>query len=477
MNTILFMNGPSQDHCDRFYGMPTSLLYAISPTVQAIKNGEIEATYVDSVYDPVWYVEGINDIEVKIKYLNLIQNVTIIAASATCDSLYPTLQLLRIAKTTSDKIITILGGPYVDEVWNIPYQSIEITNESSPVDIAVAGDGEYILKQLILNISKSRNLLDDVVDVPGLFRVWIKGLDKFVVYNHKKLELDKIPYYPIELIDSSHHQYDYDIFRNENGEIIKAVQIIAQRGCVYDCNFCSESRRMVDVNSRSVRSLINEIEIRLVQDYRAIFFDDSTFGAYKYKDIFLDQISKYNLSFGCLNRFNLLTEYFEVEKYRKAGFVYFYCSIEQYDDDMFMMMNKNMSKKDISKSLHVLKALNITIGVSVLYGLMGEKRKTLESTREFIRYWVDEGVIILVSESIYSYHPGSIYSKKERYLYDRVPPNNEYPFNRFEEGQWYHLDFVDKEYVESLIKDSEKIYGDVLVRNRHSWYRMNNLVL
>ena len=48
---ILFVNGPSQDPSDRFFGWPTPLLYAIAPTVQAVRNGDINLDVLYTISD------------------------------------------------------------------------------------------------------------------------------------------------------------------------------------------------------------------------------------------------------------------------------------------------------------------------------------------------------------------------------------------------------------------------------------------
>src|SRR5215472_6418638 len=95
---LLFINGPSQDMCDRFFGWPTSLLYAIAPTIRAIRKGELNLDYEAAIFDPVWYIEGKNDIAVKAALRTKLHEGTILCASATYDSIYPTLQLFQDAK-------------------------------------------------------------------------------------------------------------------------------------------------------------------------------------------------------------------------------------------------------------------------------------------------------------------------------------------------------------------------------------------
>ena len=132
---ILFVNGPSQDPSDRFFGWPTSLLYAIAPTIKAIDGGGLNLEYDPKIFEPLWYVERENNEQIKSDFKERIKNIDIVCASATYDSLYPTLQLFTEAKRVNPNIVTIFGGPYFDEVHHL--QSSEVKNHNL-IDFAIA---------------------------------------------------------------------------------------------------------------------------------------------------------------------------------------------------------------------------------------------------------------------------------------------------------------------------------------------------
>src|SRR3989339_164516 len=127
---ILFVNGPSQDPSDRFFGWPTPLLYAIAPTVQAVRNGDINLDIHPKIFDPVWYVEGRNSEQIKNDFSELVrkENIEVICATATYDSLYPTMQLLSLAKSLNPNLVTILGGPHFDEIHTTRLNEVQRGN-------------------------------------------------------------------------------------------------------------------------------------------------------------------------------------------------------------------------------------------------------------------------------------------------------------------------------------------------------------
>jgi len=474
---ILFVNGPSQDPSDRFFGWPTSLLYAIAPTVQAIKDGELRLDYVPKIFDPIWYVEQNNSEKIKSEFKKILEkeNVGVVCASTTYDSLYPTLQLFSEAKKINPEIKTIIGGPHVDEVHEL--QNNEIT-QNQVVDFAIAGEGDYSLKAVLEAISN--NSLSDLNprNISGRSWIYYKG-EKYSTKGIP-LNLNELPFIPIELVDTERHKHNFDIFHNIE-KILPTIQMIAQRGCIYNCNFCSERKDLAYSTSRSIDSVMEEIELRKEQGFEAVFFDDSTFGAFKnkqrgIKDL-LKELEKTKMVFGSLNRFNHLNNPEIVEHYRRAGFEYLYCSIEQFDDYTLKSMNKHQKVEEIESSMKLLSQNGFKVGVSLLYGFPYETKESIKKTMDFTKKWVDEGTIILVSESILSYHPGTPIIKNKKLRFNRSLPNKGPPFSKFEEGQWYHPKHVNLEYLEKILQTSEEKFKKVMVRNRHSWYAEQGFLL
>lgn len=117
------------------------------------------------------------------------------------------------------------------------------------------------------------------------------------------------------------------------------------------------------------------------------------------------------------------------------------------------------------------------LGTSLLFGLPNESERSITRTLDFTEEFVKNGTIKIVSQSALSYHPGTALGEKvvsEGFV--RTPPNQGYPFDRFEEGQWYHPPYVTPKYLEKILKASEQKFGPFLSRNRHSWYAKRGLV-
>jgi radical SAM superfamily enzyme YgiQ (UPF0313 family) len=470
---VLLLNGPSQDACDRFFGWPTSLLYAIAPSVEEHRRGTLKVDFVSEIFDPVWYVEEQNGVGVTRAFVESLEGVDIICASATYDALYPTLRLFSEAKRLNPEIVTILGGPHFDEVHGLRRFN-DVHGHSEIVDYGIAGDGEYALLALLKALSQ-RSLSDLCLEtIQG--RSWIYTRDSVLPTSGRTLELNTLPFMPVELANMKRHQHDFDVFSDEFGDILPTVQMIAQRGCGYQCSFCSERRSLAHPNARSIDNILAEIDLRKLQGFKAVFFDDSTFGLYPQLTELLAELQRTGMVFGCLNRFNHLTDADLVRRYQEAGFVYFYCSVEQFSDDALRQMRKGQNTERIRQAMKNIHDHGIALGVSLLHGLPYETEDSIQATLDFTAKWVEAGVIRLVSESVFSLHPGTPDGKTLVSGFDCPPPHRGYPFDRFEEGQWYHAPHVTPDYLHKICVLSEQRFGHAMVRNRHSWYRQTGIV-
>ena len=61
--------------------------------------------------------------------------------------------------------------------------------------------------------------------------------------------------------------------------------------------------------------------------------------------------------------------------------------------------------------------------------------------------------------------------------FNRTPPNQGSPFNKYEEGQWYHPEHVTASYLDRIATLSEEMFGDKMVRRRHSWYAEHGFLI
>ncbi|MFA6585544.1 MAG: B12-binding domain-containing radical SAM protein [Candidatus Paceibacterota bacterium] len=468
------MNGPSQDKSDRLFGLPTSLLYAIAPSVQAMNNGLLDAQYYPTVFDP-WVCTDENYSAVKDALCSIVENenINILCVSSTYDDVYPILRLLSAVKQKFPETVIIVGGPHFDELTDLPEYRNEAIGIDKPVDFIIAGDGEILLLELLQSLSRgSVDILQVARRSSG--RGWIYDAHGNVASVSTLLNLNGLPFLPVELSANQHRQ-DFDIFMQGN-EVVPTAQMIAMRGCPEFCIYCSERKGLAYPNHRSIENIMGEISLRKAQGYGAVFFDDSTFGAYPHINDLLVELRQTGMQFGCLNRFDRIQTPDVLEKFSRAGFTYMYCSIEHFNPKTLNMMGKGQSIEHIKTSLKLFEGSPIKLGVPLMFGFEYETESSIKATLDFTAEWAAKGAIILVGQSLLTFHPGTPEGKSplaRRIIsagggFNRPYLHTGYPWDQFEESGFYHHKHVNADHVAHIAEWSNDRLEKVLIRNRQS---------
>jgi magnesium-protoporphyrin IX monomethyl ester (oxidative) cyclase len=174
-----------------------------------------------------------------------------------------TLKVVKLAKKVNPNILTIVGGPHVSTV---PKGFLE---EAKNVDIAVTGEGEYALLEIVQYLEGKKSL----TEILGIaYRQ--NGL---VTVNDRRpfLEnLDELPYPAYHLVDMefylSNKKIGYRSFEN------RAIPMVTSRGCPFNCCFCAVHLHMgKGFRSHSAEYVLNHIQY-VVDTFgvKNIFFED-----------------------------------------------------------------------------------------------------------------------------------------------------------------------------------------------------------
>jgi len=521
-NKIWFINAPYAGHL-LFNGEPTSLLYAISPTIEAIKRNEInnlslnEVALLNPKFPFTFIKEHLNK---QIKK----QNLRVVGISTTTASCNEARKIAELIKSYDKNIIIIFGGPHEDDLDDFEKSAL-IDDFKDIIDFSIAGDGEYMLLSLIKTIFehnifspidlknfiiRDQKYFERVNGTGGLY-FQFDNKKKIITYNNF-LNVNDLPILPRELLCEEDSK-SFDIF-STRGHSVKTAQIITERGCPWNCIFCSESTKagknielipstenFITSRRRSVDSVINEIKIALDfsnycknnynldrQDYKAIFFDDSTFthkfgNRREYLNILLNELKvlreRFSFEWGCQTRIDQLDEKILTDLI-EAGCTYIYIGLESVNDKALKQMAKGMTRKQIESSFEIIEWVNknynniLRIGLSLVFGIQNIKDNkivddisTVDETLGFIDKLNQKNLISLVSINTAVYYPATLMTKNSAIKFDfhyrNGIPNNEYPWNRFEEGLGYHTVNFTKEIADYIIKKSNYLFGDILV--------------
>ncbi len=508
-----------------FKGEPTSLLYASAPLMHAIYAGELGEVTPDEValLNPSTSIERCMG---EFQEVLARQNLRFVAISTTTAGCIEARLIARTIKQRFPHAIIVFGGPHEDDLPDEQKTAV-MPDYARFVDFSVAGDGEFALlelaraaleyptlsaEELKQKILEHRSRFEKMKGMGALF--FSLGNETVCLRYYSPLDLDSLPLMPRELL----HEKDARSFTvfSHRADSVKTAQIMTERGCPWNCTFCSESTKASrgetatlhaqtrkGVNRRSVQHVIEEVEqvlsfrlyakdkFRLERDdYRAIFFDDSTFThAFGCRRDYLNELlgelqrlrSKHEyLEWGCQTRIDQLDEGV-LEMLLESGCTYIYIGLESVNDRLLKQMAKGMSKEQICEGFALIDRLSkkhggrLRLGVSLVFGIPDlrtgntmESPETVRETVDFLSPLVEKGLVSIVSPNIAVYYPGTLMSKFSKtpldfhYSSGEVPYPG-YPWNRFEEGTGYHAKNLSVELAEHILNQCIHKLGEAVV--------------
>jgi radical SAM superfamily enzyme YgiQ (UPF0313 family) len=161
----------------------------------------------------------------------------------------------------------VAGGPYP-----IAVQDRCLVDADIDIDAVVTGEGEYTMLEIVDRLRKGEGLKG----VPGV--VYREG--QRIVKNPARpliSDLDALPFPARELLG------DADRYIPPPGTYRKrpVAVMITSRGCNRHCIYCfqMDKERKSGIRYRSVRNVMQEIELCIRQGYKEIKFLDDTFAA------------------------------------------------------------------------------------------------------------------------------------------------------------------------------------------------------
>lgn len=169
----------------------------------------------------------------------------------------------RIVKEVSKDTVVIAGGVHVTTTY-------EFVIRNSDIDYCVIGEGEYVLRDLLLHLGGNGTL-------PGEGLVY--RIDGEVIVQNRVIidDLTKLPWPAYDLIDFG--AYTTSAAREFNPQRppeVPYVRMVVTRGCPFGCSFCQvEIISGRKVRARDPEDVVNEL-LFLKEKYgiRSVIFDD-----------------------------------------------------------------------------------------------------------------------------------------------------------------------------------------------------------
>jgi anaerobic magnesium-protoporphyrin IX monomethyl ester cyclase len=185
----------------------------------------------------------------------------------------------------------------------------------------------------------------------------------------------------------------------------RAMPIVASRGCIRTCSFCSihvyyRTAPGKIVRTRAPRLVVEEMRALYEERHIRIFlFQDDDFPLYgpkwrKWANDFVDELHAQGLVGNVVWKINCRADAVEGElmaRMRDAGLFMVYMGLESGSEDGLETLNKDITVEENSKAVATLKAL----GLQFEYGFMlfdpSSTFETIQSSVDFLRVIVGDG--------------------------------------------------------------------------------------
>lgn len=277
----------------------------------------------------------------------------------------------RLVREVFPACLLVAGGPH-------PSIRPGDVLEDAAFDVAVAGEGEEALVQLVDALSRG-GCLDDVTGLIQCKAGMLVPSEK----PRSRLEPDELPMPARDLVDMSLYRPAYGVFRR-----LPAANMITTRGCAFRCSFCSKCIFGSEVRYLSPERVLDEIST-LVQTYgvREICFNDDSFTMNRARaEAICDRIraSGLDLTWTCNTRVNLVRPDL-LARMRAAGCISIGYGVESGSDAVLASISKGITLAAARDAVRWTQEAGIEARASFILGLPGETRQTIADTLAFSR--------------------------------------------------------------------------------------------
>lgn len=398
-----------------------------------------------------------------------------------------------------DETITCLPGK--DVLTVAPSSTLTVMRTGKVphvVDAAISGEGYHSLDLLMRAIAMAVDLDTDALD-PDAVRTSLEGLlveqgpapgqslitlmapDTTFVYPQEGPEID------LSVLPSPYEGFAirsrFPIFVDPGTrKTRRTAHVMVSNACPYRCNFCSETAKLAGGLRKFRRTSVGIDRVLEYVGYgaEALFFDDSLFWSGTYRDIieFCEELSRLretparaleerhrrflptftdlerlgHLEWGAQLTVDVLAALHSPEEslrtlraMRAAGCSYVYIGIESMSEQVMSHIHKNLrrvGRRDwaakVREAASLVKSADMRVGTSVLFGLEGETRASIDETIAGVSSLIADNLIDLASPNILTYHPATpitrMHGMTDKLDYHSPNIANRKPYIYFEEA-------------------------------------------
>ncbi|MDO8646846.1 MAG: radical SAM protein [Candidatus Diapherotrites archaeon] len=278
-----------------------------------------------------------------------------VGISALTPTISRTAELSKKIREKFPKVYLVIGGPHASL---LPEQTLKLTN----ADFVITGEGE----KAIVKIAKE-----------------LKKLKRHSIIKGELIEnLDELPMPARHLLDLS----KYSALPNNYKKNPRVLNVLASRGCPFNCTFCCKTEGTRRYRVRSAENVIAELkELKEKYGIQEIAFWDDIFTIKRewVKKLCEKMIEeKIDFPWSCETRVQLVDKEL-LELMKKAGCWNIFYGIEAGDQTLLDNINKGIKLEDVRKAVKLTKEAGIEIRGSFMIGLPGETPELAEKTINF----------------------------------------------------------------------------------------------
>ncbi len=319
----------------------------VSYLAAVLEKAGIEVKIIDAA------PENIPEEEIVKKTLEF--NPDFVGITALTPNFYRVEKICSILKEKSPKTFLALGGPHASMM---PEETLEKTK----ADVVIVGEGENVIVDLVKNCKK-----------PVKEKILKAGLVK---------DLDTIPFPSRHLLDMSL----YSSLANNYQVDKKVINLLASRGCPFNCTFCSKSVVGRTYRHRSVKNVIEEIK-HVKKEYGAkeiSFWDDLLTIDRKWIMELCKEMEKLDIAWSCETRAHLVDEEM-LAALKKAGCWNILVGIEAGDQTLLDNIRKEETIEQLRNGIRLIQKAGIKIRGCFMLGLPGETPELAQKTIDFAK--------------------------------------------------------------------------------------------
>ena len=304
-------------------------------------------------------------------------------------------KLLKI----SDAINNSKQRPFYIIGGHCPSPDPEYFLKKTKADVAVLGEGEVTIVEVLDALSNKIKL----INIKGIA---FRDNEKIIINEDRPLiqDIDTIPFPAYHLFPINYYRLIRPMPGAKKTDFI--LPVLSGRGCTFKCTFCY--RMDEGFRQRSNEGVVEEVKL-FKKNYGItyIMFSDELLMSSKEITIGLcEALLKANLNilWNCNGRLNYATPDI-LKLMKRAGCVFINYGIEAMDDLVLKNMNKGLTTKQIIEGVENTIAAGISPGLNMLFGNIGDNKKTLSKAVEFLLKY-DDGAQMRTIKPVTPY-PGS----------------------------------------------------------------------